>query len=189
MGSGVMRWTGDDAEHVLAVSEVPMDASDSGTFLELGMVLGDMIDSAHSATALLTHWPNKTCQSLADLKRIAKFVPLFGEFVTIDQVFEDAYDPGYGQTFTADEYESPHLRDAIKNRQRNPISRYTNYWRRFHQLEAVRRMALLATIKHDLPQATINPVLQNCRSASNRNRTRDHRQRSAALPCPAGQKN
>ena len=160
MGSGVMRWTGDDEKHVLAVSEVPMDASDSGTFLELGMVLGDMIDSAHSATALLTHWPDKTCQSLADLKRIAKFVPLFGEFVTIDQVFEDAYDPGYGQTFTADEYESPHLQDAIKTRQLNPVSRYTNYWRRFQHLEAIRRTILLATIEHDLAQQTVDPIMQ-----------------------------
>ena len=160
MGSGAMRWTGDDGEHVLAISEVPLDASDSGAFLELGVVLGDMIDSAHTATALLTHWPNKSCQSLADLKRIATFVPLFGEFVTVDQVFEDAYDPGYGQTFTADEYESPHLQDAIKNRQLNPISRYTDYWRRFHQLEAIRRTALLATIQCELTQATVSPLLQ-----------------------------
>jgi len=161
MGSGVMRWTGDDEEHVLAISEVPMDAADSGTFLELGMVLGDMIDSAHSATALLTHWPNKTCQSLSDLKRIARFVPLFGEFVTLDQVFDDAYDPGYGQAFTADEYESPHLNSAVKTQQPNPISRYTDYWRRTHQLEAARRMILLATVEHDLPQTTVAPILQD----------------------------
>ena len=160
MGSGVMRWTGDDDEHVLAISENPMDAADSGAFLELGMVLGDMIDSAHSATALLTHWPNKTCQSLADLKRISSFVPLFGEFVTLDQVFDEAYDPGYGQTFTADDYESPHLQDAIRNRQLNPISRYTDYWRRMQQVEAVRRVTLLATIDHDLPQSTVAPMLQ-----------------------------
>ena len=161
MGSGAMRWTGDDEEHILAISEVPMDAADSGTFLELGKVLGEMIDSAHSATALLTHWPNKTCQSLADLKRIANFVPLFGEFVTIDQVFEDAYDPGYGQTFTADEYESPHLSNAIKSQQLNPISRYTDYWRRFYELEAARRVVLLATVQHNLSQSTVAPILQN----------------------------
>ena len=161
MGSGVMRWTGDDNQHVLAISEVPMDAADSGTFLELGMVLGDMIDSAHSATALLTHWPNKTCQSLADLKRVAKFVPLFGEFVTLDQVFDDAYDPGYGQTFTADEYESPHLQNALKTQQLNPISRYTDYWKRFQLLETARRMILLATVDRDLPQTIVAPLLQN----------------------------
>ena len=161
MGSGVMRWTGDDGEHILAISEVPMDAADSGTFLQLGVVLGDMIDSAHSATALLTHWPNKTCQSLTDLKRIATFVPLFGEFVTLDQVFDDAYDPGYGQTFTADEYESPHLDSAIKTQQLNPISRYTDYWRRFHELEAVRRVVLLATVQHDLPSQSVEQILQS----------------------------
>ena len=160
MGSGTMRWTGDDEEHVLGISEPPMDAADSGTFLELGMVLGEMIDSAHSATALLTHWPNQSCQSLSDLKRIAKFVPLFGDFVTIDLLFDEAYDPGYGHTFTADEYESPHLKDAIKTQQKNPISRYVDYWQRIETLESVRRIALLATFEHDLEQSAVTPVLQ-----------------------------
>jgi len=84
MGSGAMRWTGDDEEHILAISELPMDAADSGTFLSLGEDLGEMLDLAHSATALLTHWPHKACQSLSDLKQIAKFVPLFGNFLTVD---------------------------------------------------------------------------------------------------------
>lgn len=157
MGSGAMRWTSDSDEHVLAISELPMDAADSGTFLNLGAELGEMIDSAHSATALLTHWPNKTCQSLDDLKRIAKFVPLFGSFVTADLVFDEAYDPGYGQAFTADEYESPHLNNAIKTRQKNPISRYTDYWRRFHHFETARRIALLAIVEHDIDLATFAP--------------------------------
>ena len=160
MGSGAMRWTSDSDQHILAISELPMDASDSGTFLNLGIELGEMIDSAHSATALLTHWPNKACQSLDDLKRIATFVPLFGDFVTAEFVFDEAYDPGYGQTFTADEYESPHLKNAIQTNQTNPISRYTDYWRRFHQLETARRIALLATIEHDLDQTTLRPFQQ-----------------------------
>ncbi len=160
MGSGAMRWTGDSDEHILAISELPMDAADSGTFLNLGIELGEMIDSAHSATALLTHWPNKACQSLDDLKRIATFVPLFGNFVTAEFVFDEAYDPGYGQTFTADEYESPHLKNTVQTSQTNPVSRYTDYWRRFHQLETARRIALLATIVHDLDQTTFRPFQQ-----------------------------
>ncbi len=157
MGSGAMRWTSDSDEHVLAISEPPMDAADSGTFLRLGVELGEMIDSAHSATALLTHWPNKACQSLDDLKRIAKFVPLFGEFVTADFVFGEAYDPGYGQAFTADEYESPHLANAIKTGQKNPISRYTDYWQRYHRLETARRIALLAVVEHNIDKSTFAP--------------------------------
>ena len=71
LGSGAMRWTSDSDEHILAISELPMDAADSGTFLNLGVELGEMIDAAHSATALLTHWPNKACQSLDDLKPVS----------------------------------------------------------------------------------------------------------------------
>ena len=160
MGSGAMRWTSDSDQHILAISELPMDAAESGTFLNLGIELGEMIDSAHSATALLTHWPNKACQSLDDLKRVAKFVPLFGDFVTADFVFDEAYDPGYGQTFTADEYETPHLKNAIQTKQKNPVSRYTDYWRRFYQLETARRIALLATIEHDLNQTSLRPFQQ-----------------------------
>ena len=160
MGSGAMRWTSDSDEHILTISELPMDAANSGTFLNLGIELGEMIDSAHSATALLTHWPNKACQSLDDLKRIAKFVPLFGDFVTAEFVFDEAYDPGYGESFTVDEYESPHLKNAILTRQKNPVSRYTDYWQRFHQLETARRIALLAAIEHDLDQIAFRSFQQ-----------------------------
>ena len=160
MGSGAMRWTGDDEEHILAISELPMDAADSGTFLSLGEDLGEMLDLAHSATALLTHWPHKACQSLSDLKQIAKFVPLFGNFLTVDQIFDEVYDPGYGQTFTSDEYEPPYLQNVIKSRQQNPVSRYTNYWQRFQHLETARRVILLAVLELDLNQSTVASIHQ-----------------------------
>ena len=160
MGSGAMRWTGDSEEHILAISELPMDAADSGTFLDFGQRLGEMLDLTHSATALLTRWPNKHCQSFSDLKRVAKFVPLFGNFVTINQIFDEAYDPGYGQTFTADEYETPHLQNAIKSGQKNPVSRYTDYWRRLQYLNTARRTILLAVLEHDLDQSAVSATQQ-----------------------------
>ena len=150
MGNGIMRWSGDDDEAILAVSEKPMDAADNGTFLRLSIRLGEMIDSVHAATALLAHWPGKTCVGFEDLKRVSRFVPLLGSFETLDQLFEDAYDPGYGQSFSADEYRSPYLTEALAASAVNPISRYTSYWQRHCKLEAVRRVLLMATCANDL---------------------------------------
>lgn len=159
MGNGIMRWDGDDDESVLAISEKPMDVADSGTFVRLGMRLGEMIDSVHAATGLLVHWPNKTCLAFDDLKRIASFVPLFGNFVTLDQLFEEAYDPGYGQSFSADEYKSPHLTDALRNSQANPVSRHTNYWRRRHELETIRRLVLIAACSQNLCRSDVETII------------------------------
>lgn len=152
MGNGIMRWDGDDGEAVLAVSERPMDAADSSTFLQLSMRLGEMIDSAHEATALLGHWPGKTCGAFQDLKRVSRFVPLLGSFVTLDELFEEAYDPGYGQSFSADEYRSPHLANALATGQTDPISRYTKYWRRRQEIETIRRLFLIAACSKALSQ-------------------------------------
>jgi alpha-mannosidase len=168
MGNGIMRWDGDDSESVLAVSEKPMDAADSGTFLRLSIRLGEMIDSVHTATGLLVHWPNKTCLALQDLKRIASFVPLFGNFVTLDQLFDEAYDPGYGQSFSADEYKSPHLTNALTTSQTNPISRHTDYWRRRHELETIRRLVLIAACWHNLGQADLAELQKEICELQNR---------------------
>ena len=140
--NGVMRWTGDDDENILTLADTPMDASDPHCFVGLGIKLGEMIDSAHMASALLVHWPGQTCQAFEDLKRIAGYTSLLGNFLTLDQFFESAYDPGFGDQFAADEYRSPYLKQAIARQQHNPVSRWVNYWHQQFQLQAIQHRAL-----------------------------------------------
>lgn len=153
--NGVMRWTGDDDQNILTLADTPMDASDPHCFVGLGIKLGEMIDSAHMASALLVHWPGQTCEAFEDLKRIAGYTSLLGNFLTLDQFFESAYDPGFGDQFAADEYRSPYLKQAITQQQQNPVSRWINYWHQQFQLQAIQQRSLQTIAAHP---AAISPA-------------------------------
>ena len=150
-----IRWTGDDERSLLAFGEVPLNADDSGAFLGLGVAIGEAIDSAHVASVMFAHWPSKVCQSFEDLKRIAGYGPLFGGFVGFESYFEQVYDPGYGDTFVADEYRTPYLKQAIEKQTPNPVSRFTKYWERFYALSSLRSLLVQACSRSSLESNTI----------------------------------
>ena len=158
-GGGIMRWNGDGDEPILASCDVPMDANDATTFLRMSIRLGEMIDSAHSATALLTHWPDTTSEYFQDLLTVCSYVPLLGNFVTLEDLFEEAYDPGYSQSFTADEYVAPFLKQAIDSQITDPISRFPRYWSRIAQLQTARQLLLSAAATNAKPRDAVQPVL------------------------------
>jgi hypothetical protein len=98
---------------------------------------------------VFAHWPSHVCDSFNDLLRISAYGPLLGKFVRLDDYFESIYDPGYGDSFSADEYKQPYLKQAIANRQPNPISRFTTYWANHYRLASCRALFLQAvTINH-----------------------------------------
>ena len=138
--SSNVRWTGDDDRSILAFGEIPLSAADSGSFIGLGVKLGEAIDSAHVASIVFVHWPDKSCESFKDLMRISQYGPLFGQFVDIEEYFELLYDPGYGDTFESDEYRSPYLKQSVQQESPNPISKYTSYWTQFYELSACRSL-------------------------------------------------
>ena len=138
--SANIRWTGKDERSILAYGEAPLSAADSGAFVGLGVKLGEAIDSAHIASILFCHWPDNTCESFRDLIRITSYSPLFGEFTSLDEYFDQVYDPGYGDTFTSDEYRNPFLKQAVEKQTPNPVSRYTQYWDRFYRLNSCRSL-------------------------------------------------
>ena len=147
--SSNIRWTGEDGQSVLAYGDSPLSADDPAAFLGLGLKIGEEIDSAHIATFVFAHWPSQTCDSFNDLLRISSYGPLLGRFVRLDDYFESIYDPGYGDTFSADEYKQPFLKQAIASNQRDPISRFTNYWANHYRLASCRALFFqIVTINH-----------------------------------------
>ena len=54
-----IRWEGEQAGGIVAISEEPKDASRADSFLRLGIDIGEQIDSAHLSTILFAHWPDK----------------------------------------------------------------------------------------------------------------------------------
>lgn len=138
--SGVIRWEGVDDESILTLGDRPMNAAAPGNFLGLGVKIGEMIDSAHTATVLFARWPNRSCQAFEDLQRIVRISPLFGTFVSLQEVLSTAYDPGYGEHYAADEYRSPYLQQVVDQQQVDPISRVVRYYQNNATLESNRRL-------------------------------------------------
>jgi alpha-mannosidase len=150
-----IRWTGDDNRSVLAIGDLPLSAADAGSFVGLGVRLGEAIDSAHIAAAVFVHWPGDTCESFEDLIRISNYGPLFGNFIGLNEYFDSVYDPGYGDTYAADEYKPPFLSQAVKQESPRPISRFTKYWERFYKLSAARALLTQACAKSGLDQPRV----------------------------------
>lgn len=141
-----VRWEGCDGTAVEAIARPPLDASKSQTFLSYAMKLGESMDSDHVATMCLAHWPGTSSQWLNDLRRIAKYCPALGKFVTIDEYFRETAAAGQLDRFEAGQYRSPYLKQAIIRGQVDPISSVQRYWRRRTQLEAAESLATLSDL-------------------------------------------
>ncbi len=138
--SSNIRWTGIDTQSISALGYAPHSATDSGALLRLGLSIGEQIDSAHVATMVFAHWPGRVCESFQDLLRCNAYGSLFGRFIHFEDYFETVYDPGFGDTFNADDYRSPYLQQAITSQQLNPLSRIADYWSVHYQLSSCRAL-------------------------------------------------
>ena len=127
-----MRWVGEDAQTIPALASIPIDANDSRSFLGLGIRIAKQIDNEHVSTVVFAHWPERSCETFEDLIRLTRYGALFGDFVGLNDYFQAAYDPGYGEPFTAEQYECEWLARAVQQKLPDPISRFMNYWR-LHQ--------------------------------------------------------
>ena len=147
--TGNIRWESNDGRSILALSQEPKDANAGQTFLNLGVFIGERIDSAHLSTVLLAHWPGKSHPAMDDLKRINAYVPLFGSFVTLDDFFDSIYDPGYGETYTAADYQNDDLNSDVEQGVTDPLSRWTRYWERIYRLNSARTLMLMNLFQAD----------------------------------------
>ena len=153
-----IRWTGNDDRSILAHGEPPLNADDAGSFVGLGVKVGETIDSTHIACVVFCHWPDKTCQSFKDLLRITRYGSLLGSFVNIEDYFESVYDPGYGDTFISDEYRAPYLKQAVDQGTPNPISSVTKYWRRFYKLNSARALLTQLCAKTTIGSSEVTEI-------------------------------
>ena len=95
------RGFGDEAKVIMqsaagdleALTAKPIDADSDAAFLNLGAKLGEAIDSGEIATALLAHWPGKTCDSFADLQRVASWSLSMGKFWKLADYFLEGEHP------------------------------------------------------------------------------------------------
>ena len=140
------RWEGSDGASIDALARAPLDATKPETYLALAVKMGESMDSDHVATVCLAHWPGQSSPWLEDLRRVARYSSALGKFITFEQYFRDTDDSGHMERYTADQYRSPYLKQAIIRRQEDPISTSANYWRRRTAGEAISNLNVLGSL-------------------------------------------
>jgi alpha-mannosidase len=142
-----VRWEGIDSTTVEALGRIPLDASKADSFLNLPEKLGDTMDLDHAATAIFAHWPARASPWYEDLRRMAAYSPVLGRFVTMDAYFRDTEYVGQNSKYSADQYRSPYLRQAVASGEQDPLTRWVRYYGRFaaaHSLDGLRFLGELA---------------------------------------------
>lgn len=120
------RWEGNGQLSIDAILRAPLDASDPATFLKLANSISDSMDMDHVATRCFAHWAGQVSPWYETLKRISQYTHALGRFVTLEEYFDETYDPGMHEKFKADQYRSPRIyQETI-----NPLSSSVNYRRR-----------------------------------------------------------
>src|SRR5258705_9345878 len=82
------NWGADPAK-IEALATLPLDATRPETWLKLAERIGDTISHDHVATILLAAWPGAECEYFDDLRRVARFGPVLGKLVTLDEYFRE----------------------------------------------------------------------------------------------------
>ncbi len=139
-------WQGFGAGAVEAVGRIPLDATQADAFLRFPENLGDWMDLDHAATVVLAHWPGQSSPWYHDLKRIADYTTVVGSFTTIANYFEETGYCSQQVGYTADQYRSPYLLQAVRAGRGDPISRWVRYYRRRAKLEAAENLDALAVL-------------------------------------------
>lgn len=116
-------WEGLDATSIDALSRVPLDVELPASFLRLCRTVGETMDHDHVATVLFARWPGKSSPGYDDLRRLARYAPVLGKFVTLAEYFRATASAGHVSRFSPDQYKTPYLKQAIIRRHEDPLSR------------------------------------------------------------------
>lgn len=138
-------WEGLGGVSINVISRAPLDAGDPGSFLGLGVKLGEALDGDQVAVMTFARWPGQACSWYEDLRRAVKWTAAFGQFATVDAFFRDTGNPGYGDSLTIDSYVSPYLRQSVERGEVDPISSHIRYEQQAAQRDAEARLAALAS--------------------------------------------
>ncbi|MHB1033909.1 MAG: glycoside hydrolase family 38 N-terminal domain-containing protein [Pirellulales bacterium] len=139
-------WTGLDGSELGALAEGLLDASQAASFFSLPERLSKSLQTYQVSTVLFVHWPGQAGPWYEDLRRIAAYGPVLGQFMTLGDYFAQTDMPGNISRFSADRYRSPYLEQAVDEGARDPISRYVRLHRRTSAAESENAIATLASL-------------------------------------------
>ncbi len=144
-------WQSRSGAQLPAISGNVLDLERPESLLKLGVLIGEQIDSYHSATLVFPHWPGRYHALAEDLFAAIDACELFGRFRLARDVFDGYYNPGYGETFDEDDYRSDFLAYWSAQGVSDPISRHAAYWQAINRLRGIRLAMTLAEVIRGKP--------------------------------------
>ncbi len=161
------RWVGLGDSSIDSLTRIPLEADKAAPFLNYCERMGNVMDLDYVATLTFARWPGQGSPWFEDLRRIGKYSPVLGRFVTLKNYFATTENPGHAAKHNADQYRSPYLRQAIIRRQPNPLSRVADEHRRRLQLEAAASLTtLVATLRLQSGGDEHAPLVESIRAAA-----------------------
>ncbi|NQV26156.1 MAG: hypothetical protein HQ518_17510 [Rhodopirellula sp.] len=130
-----MRWEACDSSSIDAYSRIPLAADSSATWLRFPERMAETMESDQVAALALARWPETKCPFFQDLRRMQKYAPVLGRFVTFEEYFLHTDDHGSGWHHDSKEYLSPFFVQAVARRESCPITRFRNHVARVAQFE------------------------------------------------------
>jgi alpha-mannosidase len=118
-------WEGAGYSSIDTIGRVPLDARDAGSILQLPEKLGESMDYDYVSMLSFVHWPGQASVFYGDFRRVAKFAPVFGKFVTVDDFFTNTESAGQFSRFEPDQYRSPFLAQAVRAGRQNYLASHT----------------------------------------------------------------
>ncbi len=142
----LMRWEGADGTAIDAFSRIPLAADSAGSFLRFPVRMSESMDYDHTAAVVFARWPKMRTPWLDDLRRASTYAPVLGKFVTFSEFFETSDSQGRMSDFKTSGYFTLDLIQSVAKEEKDPISRWTDYWSRRRRFESLDLFAQLSKL-------------------------------------------
>jgi alpha-mannosidase len=119
-----IRWEGCDGSTVDAITRIPLAADGAASFLRFPARMAESMQQDHVAAVLFARWPEVKAPWFEDFRRMHRYSPILGRFVTMHEFFERTDSPGRISKFEEKEYLSPYLIQAVARQEPDPIGRF-----------------------------------------------------------------
>jgi alpha-mannosidase len=131
-----LRWQGVDESLLDAFSRIPLAADSAPSYLRFPTRMAESMDNDHVAAVALARWPEVSAPWFDDLRRMQRYAPVLGKWITFEQLFAASGSPGRLCAYQAKEYFTANLLQHVARREPNPISRYADHVLRRRRFDA-----------------------------------------------------
>ena len=146
-----LRWQGQDGTTLEAYSRIPLAGDSASSFLRFPIRMAESMDHDHVAAVCFARWPDLKQPWLDDLRRMGKYAPVLGRFVTFAEFFATTDTRDRYADLGSNEYLSPFLVQAVARQEERPICRYGEASSRRNQFDRGEWCAALASLLHGQP--------------------------------------